>query len=114
MKPFENSTITTNHNSGILITSLNTPTLFIFSGLPASGKSTLAQELSRRITATYVRIDTIEHGLSDICKYKVLGGEGYELSHRIASDNLKIGNNVVADSVNPWGLTRKDWNQVAL
>ena len=38
---------------------------------------------------------------------------GYQLSHMIASDNLKLGNNVVADSVNPWSLTRKAWNEVA-
>lgn len=93
---------------------MKTPTLFIFSGLPASGKSTLAQELSKKIKATFVRIDTIEQGLKDICKYSVQGGEGYELSHLVASDNLKLGNDVVADSVNPWELTRSDWTQVAI
>ncbi len=89
------------------------PTLYIFSGLPASGKSTLAQELAKKIHATFIRIDTIEQGLRDICKYDVEGGEGYELAHLIASDNLKLGNNVIADSVNPWELTRKAWNEVA-
>ncbi len=92
---------------------MKTPTLFIFSGLPGSGKSTLAQELARKINATFIRIDTIEQGLRDVCNYDVLGGEGYELSHLVASDNLKLGNNVIADSVNPWGLTRKAWNEVA-
>jgi predicted kinase len=89
------------------------PTLYIFSGLPASGKSTLAQELARKINATFVRIDTVEQGLRDICKYNVQGGEGYELSHLIAKDNLRVGNSVIADSVNPWALTRRAWNEVA-
>lgn len=93
---------------------MKTPTLFIFSGLPASGKSTLAQELAKKINATFIRVDTVEQGLADFFKYKVQGSEGYELSHRLASDNLKLGNNVVADSVNPWALTRKDWNEVAI
>ena len=90
------------------------PTLFIFSGLPASGKSTLAKELAKKMTATFIRIDTLEQGLLDICKYKVQGGEGYESSRLIASDNLKLGNSVVADSVNPWEITRKSWNDVAI
>lgn len=91
---------------------MNKPTLYIFSGLPASGKSTLAQELAKRILATYVRIDTIEQGLRDLCNFQV-EGEGYRLSYRVVSDNLKVGNNVIADSVNPWELTRKEWNEVA-
>jgi predicted kinase len=89
------------------------PTLYIFSGLPASGKSTLAQELARKIKATFIRIDTVEQGLRDICKYNVQGGEGYELSYLVAKDNLRVGNNVIADSVNPWELTRRGWNDTA-
>jgi predicted kinase len=92
---------------------MKTPTLYIFSGLPASGKSTLAQELAKGIRATFIRIDTVEQGLRDICNFSVQGGEGYELCHLLASDNLKLGNDVVADSVNPWDLTRKAWNEVA-
>lgn len=88
------------------------PTLYIFSGLPASGKSTLARELAKKLGATFVRIDTVEQGLRDLCNYKV-EGEGYRLSYRIAKDNLETGNDVIADSVNPWELTRKEWNEVA-
>lgn len=91
---------------------MRTPTLYIFSGLPASGKSTLAIKLARKLNATFVRIDTVEQGLRDLCNYKV-EGEGYRLSYRIARDNLEIGNDVVADSVNPWELTRNEWNEVA-
>ncbi|MFP5386578.1 MAG: ATP-binding protein [Bacteriovoracia bacterium] len=38
---------------------------------------------------------------------------GYRLCHRIAQDNLLLGNTVIADSVNPWNLTRQEWNNVA-
>ena len=34
--------------------------LYIFSGLPASGKSTLAKNLSKILKAVFIRIDTIE------------------------------------------------------
>ncbi|MBT4792294.1 MAG: AAA family ATPase [Halobacteriovoraceae bacterium] len=87
--------------------------LIIFSGLPASGKSTLAIELAKKIKATLVRIDTVEQGLRDICKMQKIEGEGYRLSYLLAKENLVAGNDVIADSVNPWELTRKEWNQVA-
>ena len=88
------------------------PILFIFSGLPASGKSTLAKFIVREYNAVYLRIDTIEQGLRDLCNTKV-EGEGYRLAYRIASDNLKQNLNVVADSCNPINLTRNEWEEVA-
>lgn len=91
---------------------MNRGTLYIFSGLPGSGKSTLARELTRKMGATYLRIDTVEQGLRDVCGIDVQG-EGYRLSYLIAKDNLLSGNHVIADSVNPWELTRKEWNDVA-
>ena len=89
------------------------PVLFILSGLPASGKSTLAKLLAKEYNAVYLRIDTVEQGLQDICGLNVQG-EGYRLSYRVAIDNLKLGNNVVADSCNPILLTRIEWQEVAI
>ena len=95
-----------------VLNEMNKPTLYIFSGLPGSGKSTLAQELSKATGFIYLRIDTVEQGLRDLCKFKV-EGEGYRLSYRIAQDNLKLGIGVIADSCNPIVLTRSEWNEVA-
>jgi predicted kinase len=89
-----------------------TPTLFVFAGLPGSGKSTLAQRLARHASAAYVRIDTIEQALRDLCAVKVRG-EGYGLAYRVAADNLLLGRDVVADSCNPIELTRGEWRAVA-
>lgn len=91
---------------------MNSPILFIFSGLPAVGKSTLAASVSKAFDATYLRIDTIEQGLRDVCHIKV-EGEGYRLAYRIAADNLRLGRNVVADCCNPIALTRDEWEDVA-
>jgi len=87
--------------------------LYIFSGLPAAGKSTLAKALCNKVKAKYLRIDTLEQGLKDICNIKKVEGEGYRISYLLAKDNLILGNDVVADSVNPIELCRKEWNNVA-
>ncbi len=89
------------------------PVLYIFAGLPGSGKSTLAQRLAAHLGATWLRIDTIEQALRDLCRIDV-EGEGYRLAYRIASDNLRLGLSVVADSCNPIALTRREWAQVAI
>ncbi len=91
---------------------MTSPILYIFSGLPGSGKSTLAKALARVTKASYLRIDTVEQGIRDLCQFKV-EGEGYRLSYRVASDNLELGNSVIADSCNPIELTRKEWQDVA-
>ena len=88
------------------------PILFILSGLPGSGKSTLSQFLARKYKIPYLRIDTIEQGLRDLCHIDVVA-EGYELSYRIAAEYLKLGLHVIADSCNPISPTRMAWEGVA-
>lgn len=86
--------------------------LYIFSGLPGSGKTVLAKALAEKTASVYLRIDTIEQAIRDLCAFDVQG-EGYRLSYRIAEDNLRLGNSVIADSCNPWQLTRNEWQETA-
>ena len=91
-----------------------TATLVIFSGLPATGKSTLARILATQLEALYLRIDTIEQSLRDSRR---LAGSvedaGYCVAYAVAADNLRMGRTVVADSVNPLQITRDAWCAVA-
>ncbi len=88
------------------------PVLYIFSGLPGTGKTTLAQKLSTSLRAVYLRIDTIEQTLRELYNSPV-EGEGYQLAYQIAADNLQRRVNVIADSCNPIELTRTLWMGVA-
>jgi len=68
--------------------------------------------IARQFQAVYVRIDTIEQSLRDLCGIQV-EGEGYRLAYRLAAENLKLGHSVVADSCNPVTITRNEWENTA-
>ncbi len=85
--------------------------LITFSGLPGTGKSTIARHLAVRLGATYLRIDTIEQALRD--QGTPATTQGYAVAYRLAADNLRFGRTVIADSVNPLTITRDAWRAVA-
>ncbi len=87
--------------------------LIVFSGLPGTGKSTLARALAARLRAVLLRIDTIEQALRAVRPDEAeMGPDGYLAGYAIAADNLSLGRTVVADAVNPIDLTRDAWRTV--
>jgi predicted kinase len=88
------------------------PILIVFGGLPATGKSTLSRELTRRLAATYIRVDAIEQALR--AQGHEVGPTGYVIANALAAENLRLGRVVVADSVNPVQASRDGWRQTAL
>lgn len=88
--------------------------LIVFSGLPGTGKTTLASELARQTGAVYLRIDVIEQALrgSGVLAGDV-GASGYEVANALALSNLRLGRWVVADCVNPVKESRAAWRAVA-
>lgn len=88
--------------------------LIIFAGLPGVGKSTIAREASRQLEAVYLRADTIEQAMRDYgLSNDQIGGMGYTVGYALATENLRLGRTVVADTVNPWQLTRDAWRDAA-
>jgi predicted kinase len=85
--------------------------LIVLSGLPATGKTTIARELVRDTGAVHLRIDSIEQALRDAGLH--VEGEGYAVAYAVAEDNLRLGRTVIADCVNPWRVTRDAWCAVA-
>lgn len=86
--------------------------LVVFSGLPGTGKSTIARELARRLGAVWLRIDTIETAIAD--ESTPITDEGYRAAYALAQDNLRLGLDVIGDSVNPWMETRDAWRDAGL
>ena len=87
--------------------------LYIFGGLPGTGKTELSRYLSQSINAVYIRIDTIEQELKN-CGVENLFDESYKIAFALAHDNLKNGLCVVADSTNPVKESREGWVNIAV
>ncbi|WP_159350670.1 AAA family ATPase [Roseomonas harenae] len=88
--------------------------LIVFSGLPGTGKTTLARAIAAERGATWLRIDAIEQALrASGALAGGVGPAGYMVGYALAEANLRLGQAVVADSVNPLGITRAAWRAVA-
>ena len=89
--------------------------LIVFAGLPGSGKSSIARELAKVSGAIWLRVDSIEQALRESgVAPGSLDDAGYRAAYAVAEDNLRLGRDVIGDSVNPWMLTRNAWRDAGL
>jgi predicted kinase len=88
--------------------------LIEFSGLPGTGKSTLAQHLARQLGAVLLRIDEIEgamrrNGLTP----EQTGITAYSVAHDVGASHLRRGLTVIADAVSGVEEARSGWRELA-
>jgi predicted kinase len=94
--------------------SISKPVLVVLAGLPGTGKSAIALGLAARMRAVYLRIDTIEQAIRNSPGVRqAINEEGYRVAYAVAEDNLRLGQIVISDSVNPVEETRDAWRLVA-
>lgn len=88
-------------------------TLVVMSGLPGSGKSTVARELARALEFSLFELDHIEAPILARFDGDALGWGGYEILSALAEDNLSLGHSVVLDSVAWTNALREEWRMLA-
>jgi predicted kinase len=87
--------------------------LIVFSGLPGTGKTTIARELAASMDAVYLRMDTIEQAIRNSPGVtQAINEEGYRVAYAVAEDNLRLGRTVISDSVNPILESRDAWMEI--
>lgn len=89
--------------------------LIVISGLPATGKSTLAAALSRHVGAVHLSVDTVEDAMlrAGLEPGWTTGVAAYEAVGAAAQQNLVLGRVVVVDAVNDSDAARQTWRDAA-
>ena len=92
--------------------------LIIFSGLPGTGKSTLAESVGKYLSIPVFAKDWLEATLLR-CELlpsnanKPLGSAGYELLTTLAERQLRLGQSVILDSVAGTRSIRDAWENLS-
>ena len=90
------------------------PTLIVLSGLPASGKTVLAESLSRALSVPIFSIDPIEAAMWRAGLLKTQTGiAAYEVAQGLADEHLRLRHATIVDAVNPIEAPRAAWRNLA-
>jgi len=92
------------------------PLLVVFSGVPGTGKSRLAEHAARRLDAVLLSKDIVEAALwrARIGAEQHSGWAAYEVMTALAEHTLGMGHAVVLDSVAKTESIRNTWRELAL
>lgn len=92
--------------------------LIVFSGLPGTGKSTLAEAFAKQsgipvFARDWLEAVLLQNGLQPTANDKSLGYVGYELLTVLAERQLMLGQSVILDSVAATLSIRKIWRELS-
>ena len=92
--------------------------MIVFSGLPGTGKSSLAEAVGRRFgipvfAKDWLEASLLQSELKPTSRDKSLGYAGYELLTILAKRQLMLGQSVILDSVAATKTIRAEWRRLA-
>ena len=92
--------------------------LIVFSGLPGTGKSTLAESVAKQQSVPVFAKDWLEasllsNGLVPTITEKPLGFASYDLLTTLAERQLMLGQSVILDSVASTETIRDAWRKIS-
>jgi predicted kinase len=88
--------------------------LIIISGLPGSGKSTVAESLAAKLSVPLFSVDPIESAIlkSGLKRSFETGLAAYLVAEALAGEQLKCGLSVIIDAVSPVQEARDMWHNL--
>jgi predicted kinase len=90
------------------------PSLIVLSGLPGSGKTVLAEGLSRALSVPIFSVDPIEAAMWRAGLDKAETGlAAYEVARVLADEHLRLRHSVIVDAVNAVEAPRSAWRKLA-
>lgn len=94
----------------------NAPSLIVLSGLPATGKSQLAQRIARALGITALSVDAIEGAMheSGVEASVETGLASYLVARAIADAQLALGQAVLVDADNVLESSKAIWRALAM
>jgi predicted kinase len=89
--------------------------LLVVSGLPGTGKTSVARTVADRLSAVHLSVDPVENAMLGAGAEKgwTTGVSAYEAVRAMAEDNLARGMTVVVDAVNDSEAARDTWRRAA-
>ena len=91
------------------------PKLIVMSGLPGSGKSTIAEGVASKLGLPLFSVDPIESAIveSGVEKSFETGLAAYLVAKVLAAEQIKLGSSVIIDAVNAEEEGKNVWRDLA-